>query len=464
MTGDRGASRLTVPATVTEALASFAMSTRLEDIAPAAREAATLLLLDAIGTALVNRDAPFAVAMRTVVAEADAGGPCTVIGGSERGAGPEAAAEVNSSLVHGSDLDATHIESIIHPTSIAVPVALAVGEAADARGSEVLAAIACGMEVLVRLGLAAAGQFHRRGYQPTALLGSIVAAIVAARLRGRSTGAAVEAAGLATSVSAGLRSFSSDGTWGKRLITAWACRTGIHAEALVAAGFRGSRDALEKSWGLFPAFLPEGGFDLSLATDQLGRTWTLIDTEPKRYPCSHGLHPYIESARALSDQVSSDAIVTVGLRVNEAAVRWWFEPHDLRYRPDAYAARFSLPYTVARAILDGRVDEASFEAAAVQDSAALALADKVVPIVEPALADRAPVGLPGGLEVVLRDGTAIEIANAPAPSDTKAFVIERFRVAATGALGTGRAVSLERSILGIAGAPSVRTVLADART
>jgi 2-methylcitrate dehydratase PrpD len=440
------------------------MSTRLEDIAPAAREAATLLLLDAIGTALANREAPFAVAMRAVVAEADAGGPCTVIGGGGRRAGPEAAAEVNSSLVHGSDLDATHIESIIHPTSIAVPVAVAVGEAADARGSEVLAAMACGMEVLVRLGLAAAGQFHRRGYQPTALLGSIVAAIVAARLRGRSTGAAVEAAGLATSVSAGLRSFSSDGTWGKRLITAWACRTGIHAEALVAAGFRGSRDALEKSWGLFPAFLPEGGFDLSLATNQLGQTWTLIDTELKRYPCSHGLHPYIEAARALSDRVSADAVVTVGLRVNEAAVRWWFEPRDLRYRPDVYAARFSLPYVVARAILDGRVDEASFEAEAVEDSAVLALADRVVPIVDPALADRAPVGLPGGLTIVLRDGTAIEIATAPAPSDTEAFVIGRFRVAATGALGAGRAASLERSILGIAGAPSARSVLADAAT
>jgi 2-methylcitrate dehydratase PrpD len=432
--------------TLSERLASFLVETPATDIPPSVRAMTSLLVLDALGTAIGNRGQPFAVALRSVAATSAREGPCTILGTDAPRMEAEAAAEINSAAIHGSDLDATHIASIIHPTAVSVPVGLATGEEAGATGEQTMAAIALGAEALVRLGLAAGGAYHVRGYQATALLGPVVAAMMAARLRRGDRRVATEAAGLATAVAAGLRSFSDDGTWGKRLITGWACRAGLHAEALVAAGFRGSRDALEKPWGLFPAFLPAGGFELARATKGLGHEWHVLATEPKRYPCSHGLHPFIEASRRARDGFEVDAIERIECHVNDEAVRWWFEPRQTRYRPDAYSARFSIPYTVARALLDGTVADQAFEAESVTEAEVLALADRVKPRVDPELADQAPVGLPGRMTIHRRDGSTMEIPAAEGREDDDAFVRDRFRTVVGEALGTRAASALEAGV------------------
>lgn len=449
--------------TLCDRLAAFVVETPASRIPRVVRSKTSLLVLDAVGTAIANRAEPYVVALRTVAAASVRDGVCTLIGSDAPRLQAEAASEVNSAAIHGSDLDATHIASIIHPTALAVPVGLAVGEEADRTGEDVMAAIALGAEALVRLGLAAGGAYHVRGYQATALLGPVVGAMMAARLRGAGRDAATEAAGLATAIAAGLRSFSDDGTWGKRLITGWACRAGIHAEALVAAGFRGSRDALEKPWGLFPAFLPAGGFDLSRVTDDLGAEWTMLETEPKRYPCSHGLHPYIEAARRSRSTIALDDVDRIECHVNEEAARWWFEPREKRYRPDPYAARFSIPYTVARALVDGTVADGAFSEGAVTDREVLAIADRVWPRVDPELAGRPPVGLPGRVTIRGRDGTRVELPLGAPHEDDEMFVRDRFRTVVGDALGAPRASALEAALDGAWSSVPVRELVAFAR-
>lgn len=446
--------------TLSDQLAAFVCETPLDAVPPGVRDAAAVLLLDAVGIAVGNRDQPFARAVRETLRAGGADGPCTLLGTGGRTASAEAAAEANSAAIHGSDLDATHIASIIHPTAIGVPVALAAGEEAGAAGSEVLAVMALGMEALIRLGLAAGGRYHVRGFQPTALLGSAVAALIAARLHGRDAAAASEAAGLATAVAAGLRSFSDDGTWGKRLITGWACRAGVHADALVEAGFRGSRDALEKRWGLYRAFLPEEEIRFEAITDGLGERWHLPDTEPKRYPCSHGLHPFIASSLAVRAEIGDGTVELVECRVNREAARWWFEPEEARYRPDAYAARFSIPYAVARALLDGDVSDASFAPEAVAEPGALALTARVRPVVDPALDGRAPVGLPGWLAVTLADGRRLVVDSAPHAGDGRAFVLDRAHRHLAPHVGPAEAGTVVETLLQLEDAPSLGRVLA----
>ena len=463
MTGSPGTAGA-APATVGDALAAFVVETPASGIPDAVRAHAALLVLDALGTAVANRDEPFVRASQAVVGASAAAGPVR-LPGADLALVPEAAAEVLSVAVHGSDLDATHIGSIIHPTAIGVPVALAVGEASRAAGAEVLAAATLGMEALIRLGLVAGGRYHVAGFQPTALLGPVIAALVSARLRGRRVVAASEAAGLATAIAAGLRSFSDDGTWGKRLITGWACRAGIHADELVAAGYRGTRDGLEKRWGLFPAFLGPD-VDVASALTGLGTTWHLLDTEIKRYPCSHGLHPFIASALALRAELGAEgiaAIERVECAVNAEAARWWFEPEAARYRPDPYAARFSIPYTVARALADGAVDDPAFTADAVAEASTLELVDRVRSRPDPALEGRPPVGLPGALTIVLRDGRRLERDAAPHATDDAAFARARFLRTVTAWRGADVAHTAGGAILGLAEAAGVAEALAPLR-
>lgn len=445
--------------TLAERLAAFVVETDRHSLPPEVEARVGLLLLDAVGIAIANRDQEYLRGLLAVLRSSVAPGPARPIGLDHLWAA-EGAAEAMSAAIHGSDLDSTHLGSITHPTAITVPAALAVGQEVDATGAEVLVAIATGMEAIVRLGLAARGKLHLAGFQATALLGAVVAAMIAGRLRGRSADVTVAGAGLATAVAAGLRSFSDDGTWGKRLITGWACRAGIHADALAGEGWPGSRDGIEKRWGLLPAFVREP-VDLDPVVDDLGRRWELLDVEVKRYPCSHGLHPYIASAVALRAQIANSAsIAEVRCHVNREAARWWFEPAERRYRPDAYGARFSLPYAVARAFLDGRVDDGTFTPDAVADPAALAMTDRVRPVEDAALEGLRPVGLPGRMEVRTTDGRRHVLDASPDLGSPDELILGRFRAGAVPLLGLTAVADLERRLMHLGDEPSIRRLVA----
>src|ERR671937_640093 len=81
------------------------------------------------------------------------------------------AAFANAMLCHGLDFDDTHSDSVSHVSVVVGPAALAVGEARGASGSEVLTAIVGGNEVVTRIGMAASGLFHKRGFHATAICG-----------------------------------------------------------------------------------------------------------------------------------------------------------------------------------------------------------------------------------------------------------------------------------------------------
>jgi 2-methylcitrate dehydratase PrpD len=66
----------------------------------------------------------------------------------------ELAALVNGTLAHSLDYDDTHLPSVLHPSASIVPTSLAVAEATGRDGRELTAAIAVGLEICVRLGMA----------------------------------------------------------------------------------------------------------------------------------------------------------------------------------------------------------------------------------------------------------------------------------------------------------------------
>ena len=64
------------------------------------------------------------------------------------------AAFANGVLAHSLDYDDTHLPSVLHPSASVVPAALAAAEHAGAAGEQTVRAIAVGLEVAVRLGMA----------------------------------------------------------------------------------------------------------------------------------------------------------------------------------------------------------------------------------------------------------------------------------------------------------------------
>ena len=69
-----------------------------------------------------------------------------------------AAAFVNGTLAHSLDYDDTHLPSVLHPSASVVPAALAVAQARQRSTRELIAAIAAGLEVSVRVGMAGSAE------------------------------------------------------------------------------------------------------------------------------------------------------------------------------------------------------------------------------------------------------------------------------------------------------------------
>jgi len=441
--------------TYIEKLTDFALVCAASDIPAEIREKATLFLLDSIGVALANRRKPFVSFQENVVARTVREGRCTAIG-YPRPYVAEGAAQLNSTAIHGSDFDATHLPSIMHTPAVVVPVALAVAEENGAGGAELIAAIVIGSEILIRMGLATGGAMHRAGFQSTALCAPVALAIVAGRMYGLRREQIVNAAGLAASIGAGLRAFSDDGTWGKRIITGWACRAALMATALAREGYPGTRDALEKEpFGMYKAFVQTGGYDLTQLTRGLGREWLTGEVDLKRYPCSHGHHAFLDTARRAKRELDlrPEQIQSVQLYVSTEARKWWFEPRERKYElPNVYGARFSMPYTIALALTHGNLYDEHLEDRAVLDSPELrTLVSRVAPSIDETLSNANPNRLPGTIEITTTDGRKRKFDGAGHVSsgeELKSAVLEKYGINSS-CVETTRARAIAERILRI---------------
>ncbi len=233
------------------------------------RELARTRLLDTLGLIMGGYRSEAASIARDLALRSCGAGSSTVAGSAT--ALPAAwAALVHGVAAHCFDFDDTFPESVVHPGSVIVPTALAVGEAAGASGAEILTAIAGGYEIAARLGRAGGRRFHERGFHATGIFAPLTAAFVAARLMRLDPRASASAAGLAASMSGGLLAFLPDGSWSKWLHVGWGNFGGITAAQLAQAGFRGPAGALDGRSNLYSAFIGEARVDVDAVTAQLG--------------------------------------------------------------------------------------------------------------------------------------------------------------------------------------------------
>ncbi|MEP6813164.1 MAG: MmgE/PrpD family protein, partial [Actinomycetota bacterium] len=165
-------------ATAAQRFAQFALELELDAALGEVVEAAKLHVLDVIGCGLAAHGLGIAGEGRATMSELGGEADTTVIGLDARLPVPNAAF-ANAMLCHGLDFDDTHSDSVSHVSVVVCPAALAVAEARGAGGRELLTAIVGGNEVVTRVGMAASGAFHARGFHPTAICGIFGATTVA---------------------------------------------------------------------------------------------------------------------------------------------------------------------------------------------------------------------------------------------------------------------------------------------
>jgi 2-methylcitrate dehydratase PrpD len=365
---------------VARRFARFVTSLVLEDLPPAVVARTILLALDTIGSCLASTTMDFGRAVILATKRLGGTSESSLIGGKAKVAAANAVL-ANGTLAHGLDFDDTREDAIVHTGSVAVPTALAVGEAVGSSGRAALEAMIVSVEVMCRVGLAVPGKFHARNFHPTALSGSFAAAAAAGKLYGLTEEQLVHAFGICGSQASGIIEYLADGSWTKRLHPGWAAHAGVTAALLAQAGFTGPETVFEGKQGFYQAFA--GGYDevrMDQLLESLGKVWEVEHLTFKPYPCGSIAHPYMDCALRLRRQhmIRPDQIVEIQCRTAEGPVpRLWEPIAAKRQPPNGYAAKFSLPYLVAVMLVKGRAGLAEFTDKAVQDRAVLKVAARV---------------------------------------------------------------------------------------
>jgi 2-methylcitrate dehydratase PrpD len=343
-----------------------------------------------------------------------------------------------------------------------VPVALALGEAAGVSGRMLITAAVAGYESIARLGMAAPGAFHARGWHATGVCGTFAAALVAGRIDGLDADRLTAALGIAGSFASGGLEYLEDGSWVKRVHAGWAGHGGAVAAALARGGFTGPATILDGRFGFYRTFLGTDPDPAPFAT--LGQAWETPGIGFKPYPCCHYNHAYLDCALDLrrGHALAAEDIEAIECRVPAGEVPIVCEPREAKLRPrTSYDAQFSLPYSVASALLDGRVGLDTYAPERLSEPRRLALAARVTHAVDPD--STFPRGFPGWVRVRLRDGRVLEARvpdgrgslACPLPPEA---IVEKFRDNAGRALPPADVAEIERTVLTLDTLADVRTL------
>jgi 2-methylcitrate dehydratase PrpD len=440
--------------TAARTIAEWATALELDDVPERVRADAKLHVLDTIGCGLAAHATDVAHEGRATMVGLGGAPEATVIGSATRLPAPNAAF-ANAMLCHGLDFDDTHSESVSHVSTVIAPAALAAAEEAGASGRDALAAIVGGNEITCRIGMAAPGAFHARGFHPTAICGIFGGVAAVGRLAGVESDVATSALGIAGSFAGGLFAYLAEGTPTKPMHPAWAAHGAHLATRLAAHGAAGPGSVLEGKFGLYHAFLAaeEGEIDIAGQLADLGSRWETPRIAYKPFPVCHFMHGSLGAAAegAAGRAFAPDEIEDVLVTIPEAGVSLVLEPAAEKRAPRSeYEGKFSLPYSVASLLVRGHVAVGDFTDEAITEAAVLAVAAKVR--YETRAYPTYPQAFPGGVAVRLADGTSFAVDYAhqkggPENPLSPDEVVEKFRENASLALAETQVARLERALL-----------------
>jgi len=316
----------------------------------AERQAASAFV-DTVACMLAGADDAAPRAAYAGVARWGAGG-AVVAGTAHRLAAPWAAL-VNGTAAHALDYDDILEISNAHVSAVLVPALLALGQERDADGGSCVDAFIVGVEVLARLGEALNKTHYFKGWHTTSTLGAPAAAAACARLLRLDAARTTAALSLATSLaSGGKRQF---GTMAKPLHAGLAAKNGIMAAVLAEAGITAAADAYEGERGFVDLFagVPRERLEAAVADFSGPPAIERHGLWQKVYPCCGSVH---RSLDALLDMRGEDGLRPQAVAEIDALLPE-IEMHNLPYQTpaDAMQARFSLPYLLASALVDGRL-------------------------------------------------------------------------------------------------------------
>jgi 2-methylcitrate dehydratase PrpD len=309
---------------------------------------AKMAIIDTIGVTLAGVPTETAQIPRRVMPAKT--GPSQIIGIDQR-CDPATASLLNGTAAHALDFDDMTQNMMGHPSVAILPAALALADAHNASGQNLLKAYVVGFEAAARIGRGMTYKHHDQGWHSTGTLGVFGAVAAAAYLMKLTEDQTATALAMACSMSSGVR--VNFGTMCKPLHAGLAGRNGVLASLMAQEGFTASPEAFEHKQGFFAVY--NDGVPVNQAA-MLGNWFAppeILDPGVclKLYPCGAHTHPFIEMTKNL---IAEHGITLEVIGWIDALSETSRHHHTNRPQPrSGLDGKFSVQYTMARTLLNG---------------------------------------------------------------------------------------------------------------
>lgn len=353
-------------------------------------------IIDSVACAAAAYREPFCSAIRTFVGRY-AGTPAARIWGSGERTSIEMAAFANGTMLRYQDYSDTHLgRSNGHPSDM-IGGLVALAESFDLSGKDFVTATIVAYEVYCSLCDSTALATRALDQATCAAAG---AAAGAARLLGLGETQAGEAISLALSSSLQLYNVrTGDLSDWKSCAGPNGARNGIFAALLAREGVTGPTAVVEGKGGLRDIV---GELDWKIGAGEMP---LIIGTHLKFHPvCYHG-QAAVDAALALREKVPVEAIEAIEVETYEAAFRA-MGGDPTRWAPtNRETADHSLPYTIAVALLNGRLTSADYERERLGDPKTRRLMERIRVGCSAELTDAFPAHSRSRVTIRLKDGS-----------------------------------------------------------
>jgi len=361
----------------TRHLAQFSASLRFEQLPGEVVEKLKLSILDTLGCCIFGASLP-SVQKVAKVAAMEGCTPNSAAFGMPLRTSAALAALLNGTSAHAFQLDEIHIESTLHPGSLALPAAFALGESdPTVNGRDLIVAMAAAYEVGIRIGLAAKGGMFKSGFHNQGTTGVFIAAAAAARILRLDPQQTQHALGIAGSQAAGLMAVQ-DGAMTKSFHSGRAAQSGVYAAQLARLGYTGIPDVLEAPYGAFFSSFVDDWSEATL-TAELGSRWEALRVGFKPAPASNGSITAMTAIDGIMREhgIGADDIDKITAFVSDNTLHHCGWPYEGARIQSVLSAQMNLRYGLAVMALERQAGVEQFTEGKIRDPQILKFVERI---------------------------------------------------------------------------------------
>jgi len=333
-------------------LCDYALKLSYRDLPQEVIRRAKHIVMDTVGCALGGAESPPAKIARAAASEITSSVPSTVMISGQK-TSPDLAAFANGVMIRYLDFNDTYAGSpTCHPSDLLAPV-LAVVDAKNGDGKDVIVGMVLGYEVLC--GLIDAGANERGGIWDQSTYGVIAAAVAAAKLFGHTREQMTNAISLAATSHISLEQIRRGqiSHW-KGCALANASRNAVFCAMLAGKGMTGPEEVFEGKAGFFNSTGIR--FEIRPFADSAD-AYRIMKARVKAFPSGYFSQSAIEAILNLRLQIADlDAIKEIRLQTFPAGYEV-MGSGEANWRPETReSADHSLPFVMAVALMEGGVE------------------------------------------------------------------------------------------------------------